>query len=86
MARRRDEIKDLQRRIQALPPKDQAEVVKAVLTPAMQLQLTVEKMWSKPGKDDPRGIMRAILTARRELEREHAARRRRAELDPKRAP
>jgi hypothetical protein len=83
MARRRSEIRELEERLRALPPKDRAEVIRSAMTPAMQLRLAVEKLWSKPGKDDPRGIMTAIRAARRELERKHAAHR--AKRDRKRA-
>ena len=84
MARRRDEIKELQERIKALPPKDQAEVVKGVLTPAMQLGLTLGRIWKKQRKVNLRGIDRDIRAVRREAEREHAARR--AGRERKRAP
>ena len=76
MARRRDEIKELQRRILALPPKDRAEVIRSVMIPAAEtLRRTVERWWAKPGTKDSRVITRAIRAARTEAEREHAARR-----------
>jgi hypothetical protein len=76
MARRRDQIKDLQRRMLALSAKDRDEVIRAVMMPAAKkLRTTLETWWKKPGPKDPRSIQRTIRAARRELEKEHAARR-----------
>lgn len=75
MARRRSEIKELQDRLRALAPNDQAEVVKTVMTPAMQLRLTLEKLWSRPGNRNPRAAAKVLRTAQREARRERAQRR-----------
>jgi len=74
MARRRKEI-ELQQRIRALPTAEQAEVVRGVLNPALELRLVLERFWARTRNKDPRVIARAVHAARREAEREYAERR-----------
>lgn len=76
MARRRKEIEELQERIRSLPPAEQAEVVRGVLKPALELRLVLERFWARTRNKDPRVIARAVHAARREAEREYAERRR----------
>ena len=75
MAKRRKDIEELQERIRALPPAEQAAVVRGVLNPALELRLVLERFWARTRNKDPRVIARAVHAARREAEREHAARR-----------
>lgn len=75
MARRRKEMEHLAERIRALPSRDQAELIEGILTPALRLELAVKRLWKRTGNKDPRVIARAVHEARRELEREYAARR-----------
>jgi hypothetical protein len=83
MARRRREIDELKERIKALPAKDQAEVIKGVMTPAMRFSLLLEQTWKKQAGETPRAIAKAAGAARRAAEREHA--KRRASRERKRA-
>ena len=74
MARPSKKVKELQAQIKALPPDEQAEVVRGVMTPTMRFCMLVKEGWKKQAKEDPRVIAREVRAAQREVARERQAR------------
>ncbi len=60
-------VRDLAKQIQSLDSEDRLELLKAVVTPELELRLLVESLQHKVGAADPRVIARDVSLAVREV-------------------
>ncbi len=67
MAHNPQRIRDLAEQIQALDSDDRLELLKAVVTPELELRLLVENLQQKVGAADPRAIARDVHRAVHEV-------------------
>ena len=67
MAQNPQKVRDLTRQIQSLDSEDRLELLRAVVTPELELRLLVESLQQKVGAADPRAITRDVNRTVREV-------------------
>jgi hypothetical protein len=67
MAQNLQKVRDLTRQIQSLDSEDRLELLRAVVTPELELRLLVESSQQKVGAADPRAIARDVNRTVREV-------------------